>query len=194
MKRIVSIITVIVGLWLMPVNSQAGIFDNPDKGMTAEMGLGISRVSEYTVGVPYEELHKTGVIYIPRLSYRFNSNWSAGIIFRYDSNNFDSYKSYGAFAELSFLKIRSCWLRVFTDLHYLYNHSDIRNFTEIGLVPGIALNIPGSPIDIKLRYLFIGFNDGYYRHKDVGGCLGRRGDWILDAGLRRLELGVAVNF
>ncbi|ROT14577.1 hypothetical protein [Paramuribaculum intestinale] len=66
--------------------------------------------------------------------------------------------------------------------------------TEAGVMPCFAYRIPKSPVDIKLRYLFLGFNDSHRFYKgEAPGCLGR-GDWIIDASLRRLEIGASITF
>lgn len=65
---------------------------------------------------------------------------------------------------------------------------------EVGFTPSIAYRIGNSPVELKLRYLFIGFNHSDRDYKsEAPGCLGR-GDWIVDASLRRLEIGASITF
>lgn len=193
MNKIISLLALIVSLWSVPQQAWAATSDNPERGLNLEMGFAISRtIDEVDGGICRT---RNGIIYTPRIGYRFNADWEAGLFFRYDKNKAVDCKGYGAFAEYSFVRWASGHLRVFADGLISYNKDDYdRDFVEVGFTPGIAFNIPHTPVDIKLRYMFIGFDSDHYLRKEVGGCLGHRGNWVIDAGLRRLELGVAVNF
>lgn len=196
MKKSITFLIIIMEMWLLPFHVKAGIFDNPDKGLSVELGFSLSRIEQYhNDGGPTRDFYATGTVFTPRVGYRFNNAWEAGMMFRYDKNDVADFQGYGAFVEYSFIRVPVCNIRIFADGQYVYNHEELdHNFSEAGITPGVAVNIPTTPIDIKLRYLFIGYSNDIGMRKDVGGCLGHKGNWILDAGLRRLELSVAVNF
>lgn len=176
-----------------------------DRGITvsAMFGCNYSHV-KITHGI-YRDYKDYYPVITPRIGYRLNSSWEAGVLYRYegskgDRNEHPHYSGIGAYGEWSFLKFLRRF-RFIADAHILYNffegngdYSGSSNMTEAGIMPCIAYNIPGSPVDIKLRYLFLGFNNSHrYYEENAPGCLGR-GDWIIDASLRRLEIGASITF
>lgn len=170
----------------------------PEKGVTATAMFGLSQC---------RSLHGTGkessigVVITPRIGYRLNPAWEAGGMFRYEKfgRNLNCY-GIGAYGEYSFWR-SDVGLRAFVDMQGYYSIPNSGNdggnedsFVEAGLTPGLAYHIANSPVDLKLRYLFVGFNNSERFYKtDAPGCLGRN-DWILDASLRRLEIGLSVMF
>lgn len=174
-------------------------------GVTATLLLGLSQ-THYGANQYHDSEFKVGFMFTPRVGYRFNDRWEAGALFKYEKvADAATYYGFGAYGEYNYLRFADNRLRLFVDLQAYYSTGGRDGYgddlglpgdkqpTEVGFVPGIAYRIPGSKVDLKLRYLFIGFNNNDRWYKEMGGCVGR-GDWILDAGLRRLELGVAVNF
>lgn len=174
-------------------------------GVTATLLLGLSQ-THYGANQYHDSEFKVGFMFTPRVGYRFNDRWEAGALFKYEKvADAATYYGFGAYGEYNYLRFVDNRLRLFVDLQAYYSAGGRDGYgddlgapedkqpTEVGFVPGIAYRIPGSKVDLKLRYLFIGFNNNDRWYKEMGGCVGR-GDWILDAGLRRLELGVAVNF
>lgn len=172
--------------------------NSDERGFTAGIMFGLSQTHHDNF---INKKNHIGVIVTPRLGYRFNSSWEAGALFRYEKFSEDlNYYGIGGYGEYSFLHFNN-GLRMFVDLqaYHSFPGTDIdggneESFTEVGFVPGVAYRIGNSPVDLKLRYLFVGFNHGprYYK-SEAPGCLGR-GDFILDAALRRLEIGVSVTF
>lgn len=178
-----------------------------EKGIMVSASFGVFH-SHY-----YRDLTYTGLIVAPRIGYRINNNWAVGALYKYKkilsgANIMD----YGIFGQYTILGRPEKGFRLFTDLQVAYSkeHDSYDSDSiidgpplpyhrsdnwEVGFTPGVAFRIPGIPVDILLRYLFIGFNNAehdfvrYYSHCRLGG-----GDWIIDAGLHRLELGVSVTF
>jgi len=176
-----------------------------ESGVTATLLLGLSQ-THYGANQYHDSEFKVGFMFTPCVGYRFNDRWEAGALFKYEKvADAATYYGFGAYGEYNYLRFVDNRLRLFVDLQAYYSAGGRDGYgddlgapedkqpTEVGFVPGIAYRIPGSKVDLKLRYLFIGFNNNDRWYKEMGGCVGR-GDWILDAGLRRLEFGVAVNF
>lgn len=183
-------------------------------GAFLEAGLGFTH-SEYK----YRQRTGGTVIVDLRAGYSINSMFTLGAMMKSENYSDDwHFKCWGGFAEYRFFKASRIPLYLFVDLHgyhakghtvrvimygavskdALYGTEFLKNFTEIGFTPGIGFTIPRTPLSIRLRYLFIGFNDanshgipGTY-YKDYRGCLGG-GNWIVDAGLRRLEISVSAT-
>lgn len=210
MKRLITLL--ILSLTLL---SQAYGEDN--SGILVEANIGITRSThEYPdwLGVS-EKKHYTNALLDVRLGYRFNSRWAVGAMFKRDKYELiGNFPCWGGFVEYTAFNIKQLPLYLFIDLHAYHGkdttgyiggwyvdedgnmHTDGHRpteFTEVGFTPGIGFHIPHTPIDVKLRYLFVGFNNINDRdYKEVGGCLGR-GNWILDAGVRRLEIGISAT-
>lgn len=208
MKRIFAI-TVVLSLFLCNQVSAQNL--EKERGISISAMFGLTQ-KHYLHGTSFgiEKDKYTGPIITPRIGYRFNKKWEAGVLFRYEkSGKHDNYYGIGGYGELNYLRFDS-GIKLFVDMHAIYsihscdydyypNNSGIYSgndddMTEIGFVPGVAYNIPNTPVDLRLRYLFIGFNNSEKDYKsDVKGCLGR-GDFILDGALRRLEIGLSVTF
>lgn len=199
MKKFTTFVILMLGLWVFTPSGATA--ENPERGITVEMGFSLDRMfGYYNLEGPTKTFHRVSPTYIPRVGYRFSPQWAIGVMYincttdnyRADVNR---YNSFGAFVERNFFSFASRRLSFFADLQYLYKHTlQGENYSECGLVPGLAFHIPGAPVDIKLRYLFVGFNDCYaFLKRNWGGCLGR-GNFILDAGLQHLQIGASVIF
>lgn len=205
MKKLTILLIIVLGL---SVHASAVDFSD-DRGFTVTALFGISQNhSSYN---HYSDNH-SGLVASPRIGYRFNSTWEAGALFRYENfGKYDHYIGAGIYGEWSFLRFAS-GLRLITEAHATFNaySSDAdavsifdfptvyttqnKDMTEIGFTPCIAYRIANSPVDLKLRYLFLGFNHSEREYKsEAPGCLGR-GNWIIDASLRRLEIGASITF
>lgn len=204
MKKLLVLVILLLSIWVETPSAAAE--NDSERGLTIEMGFSLSRTKgyDYDAGLYYtggkNSDHIIAPMFIPRIGYRFNPQWTVGLMYINNTINDDRkdnhrYNSFGAFVERNCFSFVSGRISFFTDLQYLYNHTlSGNNFTECGLVPGLAFHISGSPVDIKLRYLFVGFNDCHsYLKGEWGGCLGR-GNFILDAGLQRLQIGAALTF
>lgn len=208
MKKFFAIIAML-SLFLCNQTSAQQIGKEQGFSVTAMFGLSQSR---YLRGTTFGSDRKTytGPVITPRVCYRFNKKWEAGLLFRYEKfGEYSNYYGIGGFGEYNYLRFNN-GIKLFVDMQAIYSiqsggygadndnpdcHSNINdNITEIGFVPGVAYNIPQTPVDIKLRYLFVGFNHSSKDYKaDTKDCLGR-GDFILDGALRRLEIGLSVTF
>lgn len=172
---------------------------NDERGITVSAMLGISQYyHSFAVG---GHENKYGPVATPRIGYRFNAKWEAGVLFRFEKfGNYSDYGGIGIYGEWSFSRFTS-GLRLIAEGHAHSNFcgTDLlgihtKNMTEVGFTPCVAYHIANSPVDLKLRYLFLGFNHSMRNYKsDAPGCLGR-GDWIIDASLRRLEIGASITF
>lgn len=195
MKRLYFILAALLCIGSIPtVKAQSD-----DSGITVGLSFGIGQQRGF-YGTHYET--NSGIIVTPRIGYRFNEKWEAGAFFKFQKfGKYQNYYGIGGYGEYDALKIVDNF-SLFIDMQASYSLLNSSadgalgecGIAEIGFVPGLKYKIPGSPVDIKLRYLFVGFNHSEKNYKeDSPGCLGR-GDWIIDAGLRRFELGVALNF
>lgn len=172
--------------------------DTTEEGMTAGISLGLSNSS-------YD--HHVGMVVRPNVGYRFNRTWEAGAFFRFENNGWgDKIYNLSLYGEYNFFPFVNQRFSLFVDFqagkgwvptYYDFapgsskhrHHTDV----EIGFVPGIKYHIPGTQANLRLRYLFVGYNNysGYNESSDasLGGD-----DWGIDAALRRLEIGISVNF
>lgn len=177
---------------------------NKEKGLTVGVGFGLS----YANHDMYSTEDHVGMIAVPKVGYRLNPRWEVGGMVKYEnaSTTFDSYIGIGPYSEYTFATAADGNLRFFARAQAVLSIDASENYNadidspdskgcpfDIGLTPGVAYRIPGSPVDLKLTYLFIGFNNNDRWYKELGGCLGR-GNWIIDAGVRRLEIGATVQF
>ncbi len=177
---------------------------NKEKGLTVGVGFGLS----YANHDMYSTEDHVGMIAVPKVGYRLNPRWEVGGMVKYEnaSTTFDSYIGIGPYSEYTFATAADGNLRFFARAQAVFSIDTSENYNadidspdskgcpfDIGLTPGVAYRIPGSPVDLKLTYLFIGFNNNDRWYKELGGCLGR-GNWIIDAGVRRLEIGATVQF
>ncbi len=177
---------------------------NKEKGLTVGVGFGLS----YANHDMYSTEDHVGMIAVPKVGYRLNPRWEVGGMVKYEnaSTTFNSYIGIGPYSEYTFATAADGNLRFFARAQAVFSIDTSENYNadidspdskgcpfDIGLTPGVAYRIPGSPVDLKLTYLFIGFNNNDRWYKELGGCLGR-GNWIIDAGVRRLEIGATVQF
>lgn len=200
MKQLVIFLSIIFGI--CPHASAIDLGD--DRGMTLSAFFGINQRHYYESDLPNDPFNEFDPVITGRIGYRFNNKWEAGAFYRQERcKGWNHYYGIGVYGEWSFFRF-SPGFRLIAEGHASYNiadHNDhwrgypfYKNMTEVGIIPCIAFRIPHSPVDIKLLYLFIGFNDSFYLYKsDAPGCLGR-GDWIIDASLRRLEIGASITF
>ena len=208
MKKIFAIT---LGMSLFLCNQISALILEKERGISISAMFGLTQ-KHYLHGTSFgiEKDKYTGPIITPRVGYRFNKKWEAGVLFRYEkSGKHDNYYGIGGYGELNYLRFNN-GIKLFVDMQAIYSiqsgghgadndnpdcYSNINdNITEIGFVPGVAYNIPNTPVDLRLRYLFIGFSNSEKDYKsNVNGCLGR-GDFILDGALRRLEIGLSETF
>ena len=203
MRKLVVIFISMLGL----CSPALAIDFSDDRGITVSALFGVSHSHR---SFNHHSDNHYGLVASPRIGYKFNTDWEAGVLFRYEKfTDYNEYAGVGIYGEWSFMRFAS-GLRLIAEAHatfnaydsngylingydntYPYKHTDM---TEVGFTPCIAYRIANSPVDLKLRYLFIGFNHSERSYKaEVPGCLGR-GDWIIDASLRRLEIGASITF
>lgn len=166
-----------------------------EKGFTLGVGLGICNdTHHFGNGKKSHHIFLMGSV---RAGYRITPDFEAGIVVGVrDDEGSSSLLSGGIYGEYCFK--RAGQFRMFVDgdfiaiLPHNYYSEAGKEGCEFGFRPGIAYKFKNVPIELKLRYLFIGFNNTS-RGFRTDACLGR-GDWIVDAGLNRLEIGASVTF
>lgn len=178
-----------------------------ERGVVVDLSFGIfhsdQKYTNYNQSITHD--HYCGLIVAPRIGYKLNNKCTVGVMYKYQSflehaNTMD----YGMFGEYTVAGKSNQGFRVFVDMHGVYSHMKYdydggsvpeKNNWEVGFTPGMAFHIPRTRVDLLLRYLFVGFNSNkfYFVRKCAKGCLGG-GDWILDAGLHRLQIGASVTF
>lgn len=199
MRKIIVLFIFALGLF----SHVSAVDFSDDRGVAVSVLFGISQEHRTYA---HKDNHY-GLVVSPSIGYRFNPTWEAGALFRYEKfGEFEKYFGVGIYGEWSFLRFAS-GLRLITEAHATYNFytsdadafypgmpSSNKDMTEVGFTPCLAYRIGKSPVELKLRYLFVGFNHSERFYKSaVPGCLGR-GDWIVDASLRRLEIGASITF
>lgn len=172
-----------------------------EKGLTAGIGFGHwHESSTFTTPVGKYHWHSNHFIWSARVGYRITPDYEVGAFFRQDYADSDQHLTWlGVYGEYCFMRKRS--FRFFldgnigcvvcSDMGSDIDFSPKDYYWEIGVRPGVAYKLKSLPIEFQLRYLFFGFNNYHY---DVENARLRKGDWIIDAGLRSLEIGATVTF
>lgn len=199
MKNIIDLIIGSLLMWCAAMISSPALQgaekeNTNESGMTAGISLGLSDANSF---------HHIGMIIRPNLGYRINRHWETGVTFRFENTGLGT-KTYTpmAYGQYNFHPFTCDRLSVFVDFQggVLLIPLDYDSepgakepddcYAEIGFVPGLKYNIPGCNAALKLRYLFLGYsNCRYVRPHGIG-----HGPWALDASLRRLEIGISINF
>ena len=203
MMRILALLISLI----LPFIVMAADKDN-ERGIVVGAGFGYTKYMSVYTG--------KNLIISPRLGYRINGRSEAGVKYSLvkdlDDRNYNTH-SFGGYFEYDLARYRSFSLFVDANATFYKKGRSLlgfkRNFKEFGVTPGISYSFAKIPLKINVRYLFIGFNDSpdlYITHwgetenpprsnwfKDAPSCLDS-GNWIIDAGLRRLEIGVSFTF
>lgn len=189
-----NLLLIVLAAMVLPLAARAAD-DAEQKGWN--VGLGVA------VGMNY--WHNATLEITPRTGYRFNPRWELGGYLQFVHNSYESEMNHygiGVFGE--YTAFRKGGFRLFVDgkasinfgapvIVYDGGKSPDSGYIEAGFVPGVAYRLPDSRIELKLRYMYLGYlyNDSHYR--DAPGCFGKS-SFIFDAGLRRAELSVVYNF
>lgn len=148
-----------------------------------------------------------------RAGYNFSSKFGGGLSFKSYSPFSKNTEVYGIGCYGQYTPWRKGGFYVFCDLKFnwvYHREADSgldfawpygpeslgrMNNVEIGFNPGIGYKIPGNGFGVRLRYLFIGydnerdfFRDEYHCRKSI--CK----DWIVDLGYNSMELSVYYEF
>ncbi|MBD5308731.1 MAG: porin family protein, partial [Bacteroides sp.] len=172
-----------------------------EKGLTAGIGLGLGQL--YDGDDSY-------VMIQPKIGYRFNQRVEAGVMARVDVACFHrafydtiTALSYGGYINYNYLFTgpfsffvsgRAMHIGNEISKHLFEGAHKPHSTGEYGITPGLRYKLRSLPIELTLNYIFIGYMDykDPWDYKDAPGCWGSR--WVLDMGLRRLEIGAAVTF
>ncbi len=150
MKRL--IITIMAAFCAI-CQSQAIDFSD-DRGITVSALFGVSHSHR---SFNHHSDNHYGLVASPRIGYKFNADWEAGALFRYEKfKDYNEYVGVGIYGEWSFMRFAS-ELRLITEAHatfnaydsngylingynntYPYKHTDM---TEVGFTPCIAYRI-----------------------------------------------------
>ncbi|MDE7470870.1 MAG: hypothetical protein K2M57_05435 [Paramuribaculum sp.] len=168
-----------------------------EKGLTAGIGFGLGQL---------DDGDDSYVMIQPNVGYRFNRRVEAGVITRFDIirwfNHTETAFSYGGYINYNYLITGPLNFSLTGRVMHIGNMMNGSYFIggkshstdEYGVTPGLRYKLRSLPIELTLNYIFIGYMDysDAWDYKDAPGCWGSR--WVLDMGLRRLEIGVAVTF
>lgn len=175
-----------------------------DKGIVVGAMFGDNRSSN-------AHTHKDQLNFNIRAGYSFNAKWEATLkcgSTHFGDNRGDDYvlESYGAYGRYKYLRIAKELISLYVDLESSTmtckirlapkgssHHQHSNQFTQIGFIPGAALNIPGCGFGLHLEYMFFGFNDIGFGYSHNAGCFSSN-NFMADFGVRRLMLGVSYRF
>lgn len=181
MKKILLSIVALIGI--VPAIAQ----DDTAKGVFAELNFGYGRSrGGYAVVAPV-------------LGYRFAGNWSVGARVQCETDR--PYTALGAFAQYRFFNRSrfelfaegggTLWFAkdMAADADPTLPRSD--GYSEAGVTFGASCRI-WKGLAVTARYLYLGYSDSPdYRRS--GGCWGD-GEFVLDAGWNRLQVGLQYTF
>ena len=189
---------------LIPANLQA---QSNDKGFFVEGS--VSYASDYSGGYNGNGSKRTGDFFIitPTIGYQFNDKWSAG--FKVGFSTSDDFV-FNWFSSTPFVRYSFCSLgkaNLFTEgkiSGYLFpdpgeGRKDDPHFIEAGFSLGISYPL-NEHLKIVCQYLHIGYSDEYNDVNDNAkfsakhGLNLHSGDWVLDANIKRLSIGLNWTF
>lgn len=186
---------------LIPANLQA---QSDDKGFFVEGS--VSYASDYSGGYNGNGSKRTGDFFIitPTIGYQFNDKWSAGfkVGFSTSGDFMFNWNSYTPFVRYNFCSLGKA--NLFTEGKVsIFGYHDViggdSNFVEAGFSFGISYPL-NKHLKIVCQYLHIGYSDEYNDVNDNAkfsakhGMNLHSGDWVLDANIKRLSIGLSWTF
>lgn len=181
---------------LIPANLQA---QSKDKGFFVEGS--VSYASDYAGGFYIDGSRRTGDFFIvtPAIGYQFNDKWSAGLKVGFSTSDDFVYNwnSYTVFARYNFYSLGKACL--FTEgkvsgyaLPSIVGGKN-KDFAEAGFSIGISYPF-NKHLKLVCQYLHIGYSNEYNRDNAKHGLNLHSGDWVLDANIKRLSIGLSWTF
>lgn len=142
-------------------------------------------------GVSYAHAENENfAIITPAVGYQFNTYLTAGAKVSFETRNYP-YTIYTPFLRYSFF--RKSNLKLFTEAQFNIATRDVdggqSGYSEIGLSLGATYSIR-KHVRLVGRYLFVGYSED----NDESGARMRKGNFVLDANVCRLELGAQYLF
>lgn len=170
----------IISLFMMcALSCAANAQQDVEKGFFAEVDAGYSNL--------YNE--KFAVI-SPSVGYQFNKRFLAGMRVGFETRRY-GYTVYTPFVRYNYLPMARC--KLFAEAQANIAQREVEggqaSYSEIGLALGASLSL-SRHIKMVGRYLFIGYSERDARKAPYMG----NGDFLLDANVTRLQLGLQVIF
>ena len=181
----------------LPTNTQA---QSKDKGLFVEGSA--SYASDYSGGYNANGSRRTGDFFIitPTIGYQFNDKWSAGLKVGFSTSDdfvFD-WNSYTPFVRYNFCSLGK--VNLFTEGKVsltAYSEGSLGggdpNFVEAGFSLGISYPF-NEHLKLVCQYLHIGYSNEYNNDRAKHGMNLHSGDWVLDANIKRLSIGLSWTF
>lgn len=186
----------LLGLFLsLPTNLQA---QSKDKGFFVEGS--VSYASDRQSKVFTDEFS----IITPAVGYQFNDKWSAGVKISFSTS--DDFR-FNWFSSTPFVRYNFCSLgkaNLFTEgkiSGYLFpdpgeGRKDDPHFIEAGFSLGVSYPF-NEHLKLVCQYLHIGYSNEYRdsnKRCSKHGLNLHSGDWVLDANIKRLSIGLSWTF
>lgn len=153
---------------------------NAQKGFFAELTAAYSNIG----------YHNNFAVISPSVGYQFNDRWLAGMRVGFETRDY-AYVICTPFVRFNYLS-KPKWA-LFTEAQANIANRDIdgsqSGYSEIGLSLGASYTL-SRHVKLVGRYLFIGYSEREERKNAYAG----NGDFLLDANVGRLQLGVQVLF
>ena len=181
----------------LPTNMQA---QSKDKGLFVEGSA--SYASDYSGGYNANGSRRTGDFFIitPAIGYQFNDKWSTGFKVGFSTSDdftFD-WNSYTPFVRYNFCSLGK--VNLFTEGKVsltAYSEGSLGggdpNFVEAGFSLGISYPF-NEHLKLVCQYLHIGYSNEYNNDRAKHGMNLHSGDWVLDANIKRLSIGLSWTF
>lgn len=165
-----------------------------------EFGVSYSRYNKYVSSFLKETKYEGSTMLTPMIGYKFHPRWSAGVGVTFSVGEDRLYNPMPSlFVSYDFVKIRN--FSVFAQLQGTYGTDrydydggtpKYTDMWECGMRFGASYRI-SDHFSVNLRYLFIGYSRRASSDRYRGGVVGDN-DFIMDAGLRPLQLSVRYTF
>jgi len=188
MKKFILLLGLVL---LIPANLQA---QSDDKGFFVEGS--VSYASDRRKGLSNDDFF----IITPAIGYQFNAKWSAGLKIGFSTSNewWYNWNSYTAFARYNFCTLGKA--RLFTE-GKISNYVILESiddgckttFLEAGFSMGVSYPL-NEHLKIVCQYLHIGYSNEYNSNIGKHGLNLHSGDWVLDANIKRLSIGLNWTF
>lgn len=150
------------------------------KGFFAELTAAYSNIG----------YHNNFAVISPSVGYQFNDRWLAGMRVGFETRD-HAYIIYTPFARFNYLS-KPKWV-LFTEAQINIANRNMdgaqAGYSEIGLGLGASYTL-SRHVKIVGRYLFVGYSEREERKNAYAG----NKDFLLDANVGRLQLGVQVLF
>ncbi|WP_300905119.1 outer membrane beta-barrel protein [uncultured Alistipes sp.] len=182
-----------------------------DKGFFVELSAGHNKFAYDVYGGSNSHTFVT-----PAVGYRFANNWSVGVRVQLETKNYWDYENFtaiGVFGQYRFFNAGRLSLFAEAQLScYMVEHDYVKllvsggsvgewaadhpeivsdNFAEAGFTFGASYRI-WKGLAVTACYLYLGYS-GSPAFRRSGGCWGD-GDFVLDAGWNRLQVGLQYTF